>query len=361
MGRLASVLETLLPIHHKPSPSSLFAEGPDALADERPDAGSYDYWQQRAKTYDEDIYKSSEEDQGLIRGEIEAAAQRAGQGVSRVCDAPGRGECAATGHHQDVPEGYIPGQNLLAIDAGCGPGLWLRGLSSRFSHVIGLDQSQNLLEKAEKNQSELLHDQQHNVELRPAVDLGKPCVKEHGAHGEEFCGPEVPGTRQKADLVASFNVLISPNKESRENILHREADMLRPAPTSTLLLLVPSAESFRAVRNLYQQQGGPESGLGRYDDYSTKHAAEEADNVFRVYARTKHYTKQEACEMVEKVGLSCDKVISYPLRWRYVFPFASDQALSELERSHQPQAHEWIVVAHPKAEPLLSRVHADFL
>jgi len=35
--------------------------------------------------------------QGLIRGEIEAAAQRAGQGVSRVCDAPGRGECAATG------------------------------------------------------------------------------------------------------------------------------------------------------------------------------------------------------------------------------------------------------------------------
>lgn len=27
------------------------------------------------------------------------------------------------------------------------------------------------------------------------------------------------------------------------------------APTSTLLLLVPSAESFRAVRNLYQQQG----------------------------------------------------------------------------------------------------------
>ena len=42
-----------------------------------------------------------------------------------------------------------------------------------------------------------------------------------------------------------------------------------------------------------QTTGGPESGLGRYDDYSTKHAAEEADNVFRVYARTKHYTKQE--------------------------------------------------------------------
>ena len=107
------------------------------------------------------------------------------------------------------------------------------------------------------------------MELRPAVDLGKSCAKEHGPHGEdhaatvlagdvhaglswiirhalfnmffskntrrstsqskciqglhaatptltfdcilqEFCGPEVPGTRQKADLVASFNVLISP-------------------------------------------------------------------------------------------------------------------------------------------------------
>lgn len=29
------------------------------------------------------------------------------------------------------------------------PGLWLRGLSRRFSHVIALDQSQNLLEKAD--------------------------------------------------------------------------------------------------------------------------------------------------------------------------------------------------------------------
>jgi len=360
MGRIALAFETLLPFSAKPSQSSSLV----SLPDERPDAGSYDYWQQRAQTYDEDIYKSSEEDQGLIRGEIEAAAQRAsaGRGLqSSVCDAPGRGECAAAGGHEEVPEGFIPGQNLLAIDAGCGPGLWLRGLSSRFSHVIGLDQSQNLLEKARQNQSELLHEKKNQVELRPAVDLGKSCVKEHGPHGEEFCGPEVLGTRQKADLVASFNVLISPNKEARENILHREADMLRPAPSSTLLLLVPSAESFRSVRDLYQQQGGPESGLGRYDDYTTKHTSEEADNVFRVFARTKHYTKKEACDMVEKAGLSCAKVISYPLRWRYVFPFASEQALDELEKGHQPQAHEWIVVAHPKAEPLLSRAHADFL
>ena len=46
--------------------------------------------------------------QGLIRGEIEAAAQRAsaGRGLqSSVCDAPGRGECAAAGwsckNHQE--------------------------------------------------------------------------------------------------------------------------------------------------------------------------------------------------------------------------------------------------------------------
>lgn len=37
---------------------------------------------------------------------------------------------------------------ILPLDATKRPGLWLRGLSSRFSHVIGLDQSQKLLEKA---------------------------------------------------------------------------------------------------------------------------------------------------------------------------------------------------------------------
>jgi hypothetical protein len=45
-------------------------------------------------------------------------------------------------------------------------------------------------------------------------------------------------------------------------------------------------------------KGGPESGLGRYDDYTTKHTSEEADNVFRVFARTKHYTKKEPCRVV---------------------------------------------------------------
>ena len=30
--------------------------------------------------------------------------------------------CLFPGGHEEVPEGFIPGQNLLAIDAGCGPG-----------------------------------------------------------------------------------------------------------------------------------------------------------------------------------------------------------------------------------------------
>jgi len=58
-------------------------------------------------------------------------------------------------------------------------------------------------------------------------------------------------------------------------------------------LLAPKKFSASPELGCEKTTGGPESGLGRYDDYSTKHAAEEADNVFRVYARTKHYTKQE--------------------------------------------------------------------
>lgn len=62
--------------------------------------------------------------------------------------------------------------------------------------------------------------------------------------------------------------------------------------------------------------GGPESGLGRYDDYSTKHAAEEADNVFRVYARTKHYTKQERLPAnLPHFGRQLDKLLVF----KYMF------------------------------------------
>ena len=38
---------------------------------------------------------------------------------------------------------------------------------------------------------------------------------------------------------------------------------------------------------------GVDSNLGRYIDYETPHPEEEAENVFRVYAKTKHYTKKE--------------------------------------------------------------------
>ncbi|CAE7418848.1 unnamed protein product [Symbiodinium natans] len=317
-------------------------------AGDRPDAGSYDYWQKRAATYDQDIFRSSDEDhEGLIHGEIDAAAQRAEHGRR-----------LGKGHDEGTAA-----SKLVAVDAGCGPGLWLDALSKRFGRVVGLDQSPNLLDKAKEDKEELLHSKHAKVELHPAVDLGQPCAREYAPDGQELCGPSVPGTAHSADLVASFNVLLSPNKQARENILRREVEMLRPAPGSTLLLLVPSAESYRSVRKLYRKLGGVESGLGRYVDYLDDHPDEEADNVFRVFALTKHYTKKEACSMVEAAGLECDKVLSFPMRWRFVFPFASDEAYDTLAK--QPPAHEWIVVAHPKVGAaggsLWSRARSDFL
>lgn len=251
----------------------------------------------------------------------------------------------------------------MAVDAGCGPGLWLDALTKRFGRVVGVDQSPNLLEKAKVDHEHLLQSKHSKVELHTAADLGQPCKSEYAADGQELCGPSVPGTTHSADLVASFNVLLSPNKKARENILRREVEMLRPEPGSTLLLLVPSAESYRAVRKLYRKLGGVESGLGKYADYLYDHPDEEADNVFRVFALTKHYSKKEACSMVEAAGLECDKVLSFPMRWRFVFPFASDEAFDKLEA--KPPAHEWVVVAHPKVGAaggsLLSRARSDFL
>jgi len=352
MGRLAAALDLLARV-----PSSFLSDansndGQDweelDAGDNRPDAGSYDYWQKRAATYDQDIFRSSDEDhEGIIHGEIDAAARRAEK--ARELSKGDDGSHAVS--------------KLVAVDAGCGPGLWLDALTKRFGRVVGVDQSPNLLEKAKVDHEQLLHSKHSKVELETAADLGQPCKSEYAADGQELCGPSVPGTTHSADLVASFNVLLSPNKQARENILRREVEMLRPEPGSTLLLLVPSAESYRAVRKLYRELGGVESGLGKYADYLYDHPDEEADNVFRVFAMTKHYSKKEACSMVEAAGLECDKVLSFPMRWRFVFPFASDEAFDKLEA--KPPAHEWVVVAHPKVGAaggsLLSRARSDFL
>mmetsp|Transcript_66934 Transcript_66934/g.157786 ORF Transcript_66934/g.157786 Transcript_66934/m.157786 type:complete len:361 (-) Transcript_66934:38-1120(-) len=360
MGRLAKALELWGSESHGRSSFLSNAEEEkgvpwEELTSDRPDAGSYDYWQKRAATYDQDIFRSSDEDyKGLIHGEIDAAAKRAlpAHGLNK-----GHGEASAADRSQ-----------LVAVDAGCGPGLWLEPLSRRFGHVLGLDQSQNLLDKALEDHEKLLAGKKTKVELRPAVDLGEPCSREYTSDGKELCGPAVPGTTHSADLVASFNVLLSPNKQARKNILRREVEMLKPAPSSTLLLLVPSAESYRAVRKLYRSLGGAKSELGHYIDYLSDHPDEESDNVFRVFALTKHYTKKEACDMVEAAGLTCEKVMSFPMRWKFVFPLASEEARASL--SEQQPAHEWVVVAHPKSQAaeaatasaaLLPRTHSDFL
>eukprot|EP00931_Biecheleriopsis_adriatica_P070009 TRINITY_DN43815_c0_g1_i1.p1 TRINITY_DN43815_c0_g1~~TRINITY_DN43815_c0_g1_i1.p1 ORF type:complete len:342 (+),score=70.17 TRINITY_DN43815_c0_g1_i1:72-1097(+) len=336
--------------HH----STLFAEA----SLKRSDAGDFNYWQNLAKTYDEDIFITSEaDDKGVIRGELDAAARLAAGGDS--ASSAGQGQCAANFPHGDIARG----QGLLAVDAGCGPGKWLPALSSRFSRVVGVDQSPKLIAKARADNAEFLAGAHGNVELRQAVDLGSPCKMEKGVHGKEFCGPEVQGLRQAADLVASFNVLISPQERVRAQILRREAEMLRPSPHSTLLLLVPSAESMRRVRDLYRGRGGPESGLGVYEDYIASNPEDEAKNVFPITARTQHYTKEEACAMVEAVGLTCDKVKKYPVPWKFIYPDISEEDQEKLK--HQPSAHEWIVVAHPRAAnaapPVLSNSRADFL
>jgi len=247
----------------------------------------------------------------------------------------------------------------LAVDAGCGPGKWLKDLASRFSHVIGVDQSPKLLNKARKDNRGLLKSNR-NIKLRSAADLARPCQHKKGPDGKEFCSPSVTGTREAADLVISFNVLLSPDKKHRANILRREAEMLRPSPKSTLLLLVPSAESYLGVRELYREKGGAESGLGSYDDYLVHNPQDEAKHVFLTYARTQYYTKEEACHAVEAAGLKCEKVLTVPYDWKFVFPETSEYARRQVLEDAKISPHEWLVVAHPQPSELVQS-KADFL
>ncbi|CAE7656763.1 unnamed protein product, partial [Symbiodinium pilosum] len=78
---------------------------------------------------------------GLIHGEIDAAALRAEKARGL-----GKGDAPAAA------------SKLVAVDAGCGPGLWLDALSKSFGRVVGIDQSPNLLDKAKEDNEHLLHD-----------------------------------------------------------------------------------------------------------------------------------------------------------------------------------------------------------
>lgn len=166
----------------------------------------------------------------------------------------------------------LGGPRKTVLDLGCGVGKYLRALSRRFGRVIGVDQSEELLEIARRD-----HGRRKNVELR--------CV-------DASDGRPVRGVR--ANVVVCANVLIMADAERRDAILRTAR--LSMAASGRLVLVVPSLESallaHRRLAEWYEREGaadpeteaeqdavGPSKrtcrellrGLVRIDGVPTKH------------------------------------------------------------------------------------------
>mmetsp|Transcript_112853 Transcript_112853/g.319220 ORF Transcript_112853/g.319220 Transcript_112853/m.319220 type:complete len:513 (+) Transcript_112853:83-1621(+) len=264
-----------------------------------------EYWDNLARThtYDEKIISSADADEdGVIYAALDAAATRARLGKE-----------AMSGKHLG---GKL--RELVAVDVGCGPGKWLPALSARFDHVVGLDISSGLLGAA---RSVAAAKGLENVEVGAPVDLGRPCeglpdgTRTPAAVAKDVCGPAISSVAPRsADVVVSVNSLISPDPLVRARVVQRAADMLRPSPASTLLLVVPSVDSFHVLRAAYFRAGGSKSWMGDNPDYSVQRPSEEASNIFRAgHVRTQFFTRESLCLMAEAAGLECGTVQSVPL------------------------------------------------
>jgi len=197
------------------------------------------YWDQLATTYSEEVLSSFHADRsGAIR---------------RCLDDLG-------------------GPRKTVLDLGCGVGNYLHALSKRFGRVVGVDQSEELLEVARRD-----HGHRSNVELR--------CV-------DAADGRAIRGAR--ANVVVCANVLIMADAERRDAILRAARDSM--TRNGRLVLVVPSLESalwaHRRLAEWYEREGaedpeteaeedavGPSKracrellrGLVRIDDVPTKH------------------------------------------------------------------------------------------
>lgn len=270
-----------------------------------PDGGDYSFWQHQAADYDESVLdtNSSAMRPTLLRA-LDATSRQAGQ------------------------------ERLLAVDAGCGPGKWLPELAALFSRVIAIDQSPALLARAAKKGG------MGAVQVAPALDLARPCTLSDKA-GKGHCDLQEIDLGPGADLVTSFNVLLSPDARVRRRIMKRMAGMLKPSKNSTLLMLLPSSASGMRLRSVCRRLVGTSSHgdcpkpsqhlqslCKQYPDFWKEHPEEESQSIFHQgNVRTQHFTPAGACKEVEAAGLECTAVKRVPYSWSDAFPMASPAAL----------------------------------
>ena len=262
-----------------------------------PNHTSTDYWDNWATDWNGEIISSIDDD---LNGVIKIA-------IAKYCST---------------------GPSSLALDFGCGVGLYLPYLAERSESVLGLDISRKLIAIARRSCETRGFT---NVRLKK-TDLGTCDIR-----------------KMKMENIATFavcaNVLISPEPCTRRSIIANLAAVVQPE--GYVLLIVPATKSARLIEHAH--------GIWLAERHRLRLKTEKSDlrpetstngDVKRgIYrrddVRTKHYREKEIRSQLQKVKLEVVEVQRVEYSWLTEF----DAPVDILEECLDEKPFDWLVIA----------------
>jgi SAM-dependent methyltransferase len=217
----------------------------------------------------------------------------------------------------------------LAVDFGCGVGLYVPSLSTRYENVVGLDISRRLIARARRDCE---NKGITNARFKRA-DLGT-------------CDISKIGLSNAADLAVCANVLISPEPQTRLSILANVAATLRP--DGYLLLVVPACRSALLCQEahgvwLAERRRLKVKAHKKSDEFpEATSAADERRGIFRRDGvRTKHFRASEVRGLLEQHALEVVTMDRVEYDWLTEFKAPVDI----LNKKFNERPFDWIVIA----------------
>lgn len=221
----------------------------------------------------------------------------------------------------------------LAVDFGCGIGLYMPSLCARYHNVLGLDISRRLIARA---RSDCQKKGIENARFKRA-DLGTCDVRKIGIEGA-------------ADMAICANVLISPEPETRRSILRNITQSLRT--DGHLLLVVPACRSAVLVQEahpvwLAERRRRKIKAANKAVEYpEATNAADERRGIFRRDGvRTKHFRGREVRKLLHQSGLEVVLLERVEYDWSTEF----QEPTAVLEEKFHERPFDWIIIARKTA------------
>ncbi len=221
-----------------------------------------DYWDRLAGNFSEDVFEVTERDSG---GVIRKIATRLG------------------------------GKDLTAIDFGCGAGASTRAIAPFFRHATGVDFSEQLLTVARQKT------RAKNIDYHQA-DLSAMTAR-----------------KVKCDVAFCFNVLLSPDDETRTAIAGNVVEAIRRGGAG--VFIVPAMESelrsYQVSLACQQRAGFKRAAAAKELDASARRdIISLSQGVVNLGgAPTKHFYQDEIAELVAASGLKNIKLTRVHFPW----------------------------------------------